>query len=347
LQKVGVGIVGYGLAGAVFHAPLVSSVDGFELQKIVSSNAAKIKADYPNVEVVTSVDELLADSTLELVVIAAPNTAHYPIAKQALLAGKHVVVDKPFTNTSQEADELIQLAVETNRLLSVFQSRRWDNDFLTIKDCIKSGLLGEIYSYEAHYDRFRPEVRNRWREQALPGSGMLYDLGSHLIDQALHLFGLPQTIFADLQKQRPGSDVIDYFHLLLGYDRLRVVLHSGSVVRKPGPHFQIHGSQGSFIKYGLDSQEDTLKAGGRPGDAGWGADKAELWAEITTDMAGLTFTGKIETLPGAYENYYSQLLKAIREGQPLPVQAHEARATIKVIEKAMQSSQEKREVVFE
>ncbi|HEX2915025.1 MAG TPA: oxidoreductase [Chloroflexia bacterium] len=346
MREVTVGVVGYGLSGAVFHAPLITSVDGYRLKTIVSSNPAKVTADYPEVQVAPTVEDLLADPEIELVVIGAPNSAHFPVARQSLLAGKHVVVDKPFTNTTQEAEELIQLAEQNDRLLSVFQNRRWDNDFLTVKACLKSGLLGELYSYESHYDRFRLEVRNRWREIDLPGSGMLFDLGAHLIDQALHLFGTPESIYADLHKQRPGSKVIDYFHLLLDYGRLRVILHSGMVIKSPGPRYQLHGTKGSFIKYGLDSQEDALKAGMRPGDAGWGADKPEFYGELTTEVEGATLTGKMETLPGSYESYYIEVLKAIREGAPLPVRAEEGLNTIKVIEKALQSSQEKREVAF-
>lgn len=347
MQKVGVGIIGYGLAGQVFHAPLIHSVQGFDIKKIVtSSNRDKAQTDFPNAQIVASANELMSDPEIELVVIATPNTSHLPLAKQALAAGKHVVVDKPFTNTVQDADELIALAKEKNRLLSVFQNRRWDNDFLTLQACLKSGALGDIFTYEAHYDRFRPEVNRKWREQDLPGSGMLYDLGAHLIDQALFLFGTPQSVYADLLKQRPDSDVIDYFHLLLNYDKLRVILHSGIIVKKPGPRFEVHGTKGSFIKYGLDSQEDTLKVGGRPGDKNWGADKPEFYAELTTDVNGLTLTGKIETLPGSYEKYYALLLEAVRNNQPLPVTAEDGRNVIKVIEKAMQSSQEKREVEF-
>ena len=345
-DKIQVGLVGYGMAGTVFHAPLISSVADLELKKIVSSNPAKVIADYPDAKVVSSLDELLDDPAIELVVVAAPNTVHFSSAKQALEAGKHVVVDKPFTNSTQDAEELIALAAKQNRLVSVFQNRRWDNDFLTLKNSIQSGLLGEIYSYEAHYDRFRPNVQHRWREQDLPGSGMLYDLGAHLIDQALHLFGTPKTVLADLQKQRSGSEVVDYFHILLDYGKLRVILHSSCIVRQPGPHFQLHGDRGSFIKYGLDSQEDLLKAGGRPGDAGWGADKPEFYGEITFDNSGLTVKGKVETLAGTYEEYYRQLAKAIREGQPLPVTATEARNTIKVIELAKQSSEQRKAVDF-
>lgn len=347
MQNIGVGIIGYGLAGQVFHAPLIHAVQGYDIRKIVtSSNREKALADFPDAQIVASADEVMHDPEIQLVVVATPNTSHLPLAKQALAAGKHVVVDKPFTNTAQEADELIALAKEKNQLLSVFQNRRWDNDFLTLQACLKSGILGEIYTYEAHYDRFRPDVNHKWREQDLPGSGMLYDLGAHLIDQALFLFGPPQTIYADLLKQRPDSDVIDYFHLLLNYDKLRVILHSGIIVKTPGPRFQVHGTKGSFIKYGLDSQEATLKVGGRPGDSGWGADKPEFYAEVTTEINNLTLTSRMETLPGSYQSYYALLLAAIRDQQPLPVAAEAGRDVIKVIEVAMQSSQEKREIAF-
>ncbi len=344
MKPVTVGIVGYGLSGAVFHAPLISSIGGFKLKKIVSSKPSEVKASYPSVEVVSTTSELMADPEIGLVVIGAPNSTHFPVAKEALMAGKHVVVDKPFTNTSREAGELVELAGEKGLLLSVFQNRRWDNDFLTIKSCLKSGLLGEVLSYEAHYDRFRPEVKPRWRDRDLPGSGMLFDLGSHLIDQAIHLFGLPETIYADLQKQRPGSETIDYFHLLLGFGKFRVILHSGSIIKKPGPRFLIHGTKGSFLKYGLDSQEDALRNGSSPGDHGWGLDKPEDFGELTWEVEGLNLTSRVETLPGSYQSYYLQLLAAITEGAPLPVTAREGQETIRLIELALESSAQKREI---
>ena len=349
--KIKVGLVGYGLAGMVFHAPLLTNIEGFELTKVVTTNqVAKARADLPGVSVVAQAEDLWADSDLDLVVIASPNLTHYPLAQAALQAGKHVVVDKPFTNTSQEAHQLIELASATGRVLSVFQSRRWDGDFLTIKECFASGLLGDISTYVSHYDRYRPEVKVRWREEDLAGSGILYDLGAHLIDQALHLFGPPRAVTADLQRQRPGSKTVDYFHLLLDYGNLRVILHSGSIVKQPGPRFQIHGSRGSFIKYGLDQQEDALKRGQRPGPANpdWGREGPEWWGELTTSLGRLEISrAKVETLPGAYQDYYRQLLTALTDNGPLPVQPADAARTIEVIEAAMTSSRENRTIYFE
>lgn len=348
MEKVQVGLIGYGLSGKVFHAPIIESVNGLQLKKVVSSNPQKVHADYPDAEVVASVEELLTDEQIDLVVVATPNVTHFPYAQQALLSGKHVVVEKPFVNTSAEAEELIKLAEEKNLLLSVYQNRRWDNDFLTLKKTIESGTLGDIYSYEAHYDRYRPEVVNRWREQDLPGSGMLYDLGAHLIDQALHLFGLPKTVWGDVFKQRPDSKADDYFHLVLGYENgLRAILHSGSIVKQSGPRFQVHGSKGSFIKYGLDPQEDALRQGQKPGAPGWGKDQEQFYAEVTVGTGNLKISGKAETLPGSYESFYKGIYDAITSGGPVPVPAVEAMNTIKVIETAIKSSREGRVIHFE
>jgi len=346
-MAIRVGLVGYGMAGSVFHAPLITSVEGLTLTAIVSSNAVKVHRDYPDVNVVPALDALLARDDIELVVIATPNGTHYEFARQALEAGKHVVVDKPFTIHTDEAEVLIALAKRKNVVLSVFQNRRWDNDFLTIRALLETGMLGEIATYEAHYDRYRPVVRDRWREQALPGSGMLYDLGAHLIDQALVLFGPPQTIWADVHAQRQGAVTDDYFHLVLTYPQKQtVILHSGSIVRELPPHFQLHGSKGSFIKYGLDSQEDALKAGKRPGDSGWGEDDASHYGTLTVEVGEVTINGTIPTLPGSYEAFYQGMVKAIAQNSPAPVNPHDARNTIRVIECSMQSSQEQRAIPF-
>jgi scyllo-inositol 2-dehydrogenase (NADP+) len=312
----------------------------------MSSQPEKVQRDFPTVTVVPTLDRLLAHEEITLVVIATPNDTHYDLAKQALAAGKHVVVDKPFVIHAAQADELIALAHKQQVVLSVFHNRRWANDFLTIRHLLQSGLLGELSTYEAHYDRYRPIVRDRWRERAQPGAGILYDLGSHLIDQALFLFGFPQAVWADVQAQRTGAQADDYFHLVLSYPRQRVILHAASLVRAPGPRFQIHGSAGSFIKYGLDSQEDALKAGKRPGDPAWGEDRAEDYGALTMDVGEITVEGKVKTLTGHYEAFYQGIVDAITLGKPAPVSAEEARNTIKVIEGALQSHKEQRTISF-
>ena len=213
--------------------------------------------------------DLLDDPEIELVVVAAPNAAHHELARAALLAGRHVVVDKPFTLTSAQADDLIDVAAREDRRLTVFHQRRWDADYRTVRHCVQAGVLGRLGTYVARYDRFRPTVDAR--DRPIPGAGVLYDLGPHLIDQALHLFGLPDDVLADVTAQRPGSGADDYVHLVLRYGPLRVVLHAGSLVREPGPRFEVHGDAASLVTRGRDGQVAALLAGRRPGDPGWGA----------------------------------------------------------------------------
>src|SRR3984957_4831652 len=269
-QALKAGIVGYGFSTAVFHAPLILGVQGLELAAVSSRDPAKVRAALPQVDVCDTPEALFARQDIDLVVIPTPNETHYPLAVKALGAGKHVVIDKPFTLNVAEARDLISRAAQAERVLSVFHNRRWDADFLTIKKILSSGVLGRLTHFESHFDRYRPEVPDRWRDSGGAGSGLWYDLGSHLLDQALHLFGLPQTISLDLAKQRDGARADDWFHAVLQYDRMRVILHASALVPEVGPRFVLHGTQGSFRKYGLDPQEEALKMGGKPGSAGWG-----------------------------------------------------------------------------
>jgi scyllo-inositol 2-dehydrogenase (NADP+) len=340
------GIIGYGMSGEVFHAPFIKFLEGYELCKVVSSNPEKVNKHFPQVEVISNVEQLLSDEHIDLIIITTPNTTHYSIAKQALLAGKHVVVEKPFVNYAKDAEELIEIAAKNNRVLSVFHNRRWDNDFLTVKQCIESGALGEIYSFESHFDRFRPQVTQRWREQDLEGSGIVYDLGAHLIDQALMLFGQPETVQGDVLVQRENGVADDFFHIVMGYGKMRVVLHSSCIIKSSGPRFQVHGNKGSFIKYGLDSQEEALKAGKVPGDSLWGKDSEDRYGELSIQMGGLNLKSKIETIPGSYQTFYKELYHSIIEHTPVPVLALDAMNTIKVIEAVKQSSLEKRTLTF-
>lgn len=341
MKQVRVGLIGYGLSGSVFQAPLINAVDGLVLAKAVSSAAGKVKKDYPQVEVVESVETLLTDTAIDLVVVSSPNPTHYLYAKQALEANKHVVVEKPFVNTLAQADELIALAAKKKRVLSVFQNRRWDNDFLTVKKCIQEGLFGDVSLYEAHFDFFRPQVGPKWKEHTGEGSGALYDLGPHLIDQALFLFGLPKTVSCELVKQRPGAEVDDFFHLVLGYEKLRVVLQSSSITKKAGPHFQVHGNKGSMIKFGMDPQQADLQRGIRPGHALWGRDKEEHYAELVIGN-DLTIATRVETIPGCYEAFYKGIYEAVANGAPAPVSAMDARNGIMIIECAIKSHNERR-----
>ncbi len=270
-EEIGVGLIGFGMAARVFHAPVIEAVPRLKLLKVVERSGDEARKRYPQVEVVRDADDLLRDDRVALVVVTTPNATHFELARRSLLAGKHVVVEKPFTNTSDEALELIELARRENRLLTVNHNRRWDGDFLTVQRILQAGMLGRPVEYESRYERFRDQPREgAWREEAGPGSGILYDLGSHLIDQALVLFGQPRAVTADIQRQREFAKADDYFELLLDYDGLKVTLKAGMLVREPGPRFRLQGTEGSFVKHGMDPQEEALKRGLTPLATNWG-----------------------------------------------------------------------------
>ncbi|MDA8441400.1 MAG: oxidoreductase [Peptococcaceae bacterium] len=350
-RVLNVGLIGYGMAGQAFHAPIINAVPNLRLTKVVERHSHKAMERYPWVTVVDNVEVLWQDQELELVVIAVPNALHYELAKQALLHGKHVVVEKPFTVTAQQAQELIDIAESQKLILSVFQNRRWDGDFRTIQQIVRENLLGRIVEYEAHYDRYLNYIRpNTWKEESGLGSGILYDLGSHLIDQAQVLFGTPRSVTAKLCRQREESKIDDSFELRLDYSELTVTLKAGMLVRERGPHFVIHGNKGSFVKYGLDGQEEMLKKGLAPSgvsDPSWGLEPQEQWGMLNTDFGGLHCLGKIETLPGAYPDFYANIYAAIVKSADLCVKPEQARNTIRIIELAAQSNAENRTVKFE
>ena len=339
---IGVGLIGFGAAGSILHASLIDAEELLHLRAVATRRRERVHAMFPGMRVATAPAELLEAPDIDLVVVSVPNAAHHELVRAALSAGKHVVVDKPFVPTTAEADELIGLANSSGRLISVFHNRRWDNDFLTVERCVRTGLLGEVSTYIARYDRFRPELQGTWVEEDLPGSGLLLDLGSHLIDQALHLFGPPEAVMGDVRAQRPGAVVDDYFHVVLGYDRLRVILHAGSLVRAPGPRFEVHGDKGSFVKHGTDPQEPALRSGKRPGDPDWGLEPPHHHGTLTTDLSGLAVTGTLATVPGAYESFYREMAHAILGDGAVPVAPEEARTTIWMIECARRSSREGR-----
>ncbi|WP_374604602.1 oxidoreductase [Niveibacterium sp.] len=329
-STVRVGVVGFGFATATFHAPLIASVPGLELIAMSSSDPAKVLAAWPQVEVCESPDALFARPDIDLVVIPTPNETHYPLAVKALAAGKHVVVDKPFTLDAGEARDLIARAESAGRVLSVFHNRRWDADFLTVQKVLASGELGRVAHFESHFDRYRPQVRQRWRESGAPGSGLWYDLGSHLLDQTLQLFGTPQTISLDLAKQRDGAAADDWFHAVLRYDTLRVILHGSALVPELGPRYVLHGTLGSFTKYGLDPQEDALKLGGQPGGADWGIDPRP--GVLTISSGDTLIPHQHAGERGDYSRYYAAVRDAILQGAPNPVPASDALKVMQLIE---------------
>ncbi len=343
MPSIQVGLIGYGLGGSIFHAPLIRATPGLHLAAIMTSQRERVEKDLPGVAIVPDTASLLAGPAIELVVVASPSTTHFDVARAALEAGKHVVIDKPFSATVREAGELISLARANNLFLSGYQNRRWDGDFLTVQHLIRESALGELFHYEVHFDRFRLDIRTGWRETGGRGSGILYDLGAHLIDQAVHLFGLPHAVTADVFAQRKSAQAPDYFHLILDYGKLRAILHGATLVRQPGPHFTLHGDAGSFLKYGMDPQEDALKAGHRPGDPNWGADDPAHYGELTS-LDGARQT--IPTLPGSYESYYSGVAAALLDNAPNPVDPSGPRDGLIVIEAALRSSAERRTVAI-
>ena len=344
-KTINTAIVGFGLSGRVFHAPFIHTHPGFLLRKVVERNSNSAREIYPEVEILKDYRELLHDDSLDLVVLATPNIYHFEQAKELLLAGKHIVIEKPFTPTSAEADELIRVAERAGKKIFVYQNRRWDGDFKTVQQVVYNGYLGEVLEYEAHFDRYAPGARrSAWRDEALPAGGVLYDLGSHLIDQALVLFGMPKAVFADIRWQRPGTRVDDYFEVNLYYQRMKVTLKASVFVKEAGPRYILHGTKGSFIKYGIDPQEEKLKMGFMPGSADWGKDDPDYYGILNALMHDQEFYGTLETEPGNYAGFYDNVYDVIVKGAEQAVKPEEARNVIRIIELAF-TSHEKGEVV--
>ncbi|ONI88954.1 oxidoreductase [Actinosynnema sp. ALI-1.44] len=322
-----VGLIGYGTAGAVFHAPLITATPGLTLRSVVTSRAVP-----DGVRRLDRPDQLWEDH--DLIVVASPNRTHVPLATEAVEAGLPVVVDKPFAPTVAEARALTDLAAERGVPLTVFQNRRWDGDFLTVKDLVRSGALGQVHRFESHFDRWRPTPRQGWRE--LPGreeaGGVLFDLGAHLIDQALQLFGSVRSVYAEVNKQRDGVRVDDDFFLALRHEN-GVLSHlaSSTLAAQPGPRFRVLGSASAYTKYGLDVQEAALKAGEGPGTPGWGEEPEEAWGLL--GVAGETTP--VPTKSGAYQYFYTAMVSALRDGGPVPVAPESAVAALEIIETAL------------
>ena len=335
-NTINIALIGYGFVGKTFHAPLIRSVPGLNLAFVASRDEEKVKRDLPDVTVIASPEAAVQHPDVDLVVIASPNATHAPLARLALNAGKHVVVDKPFTVTLSQARELESLAKHCGRILSVFHNRRWDSDFLTVSALINEGQLGEVCYFESHFDRFRPQVRQRWREQAGPGSGIWYDLAPHLLDQVVVLFGLPVSITVDLAQLRPGAQSTDYFHAVLAYPQRRVVLHGTLLAAAESARFIVHGSRASYIKYGLDPQEERLKNGERLPQEDWGYDMRD--GTLTRAEGDERSQEKWLTLPGNYPAYYAAIRDALNGVGENPVPASEAIQIMTLIELGIESA---------
>lgn len=343
MRKLKVGIAGFGKSAKVFHLPFITAMEEFELTAILERSSEESKKKYPSIRVAKSIEELVADDQVELVVITTPNETHVEYASKALKAGKHVVLEKPFTNTTEEAAELIRIAKESGKLLSVYQNRRYVSDFLTIKDLLAQNLLGDIHEFNATYDRFRPQaIPGAWRESHIPGSGILYDLGPHLLDQVLILFGHPKFITADIRIQRPHSKVDDFFNIWLDYGFLKVILHSGMLVREQGPRYMIQGTKGSFIKYGEDPQEAKLRAGELPVGEDWGKEPEEYYGLLHTEINGEIVKKKVPSRKGNYGSYYKNIYHSIVNNAPVLERPEHGYNTIRLIRLAFESSYQKK-----
>jgi len=328
------GLMGYGFSGTTFHAPVIAHSGRTTLAAIATSQNERARADFPEVKVVADFDALIALDEITCIVIATTNDTHFDLARRALEAGKHVVVDKPVTLSGADAAALAELAVQRGLLFAPFHNRRWDGDFMSLRALIGTGRLGRITHYESHFDRFRPLIPRRWREEAAHGGGLLFDLGPHLIDQALALFGAPQSVSATVRQQRDQAQVPDYVHLQLHYADKEIILHASALSALPPPRFTVHGTRGSYVISGLDVQEDQLKAGLRPGAAGFGKNPPGWLREA--DNAG-DRQAELATQDGDYAGFYRALADTLLDGKPFPIAAQDAVNVMRIIDLAMAS----------
>ena len=351
-KKYKIGLIGFSIGGHVFHAPFIHANPDLELYKVTARKPEQQKMlaeRYPDAVRVLSADDIIQDPKVDLVVIATSNDVHYSLAKSALEAGKHVIVEKPFTNTTVEADELITLAKVRGRLLSVHHNARFHSDFKTMRKVIASGRLGRTVNYEARFDRFRNFLRpGAWREENLPGSGIHYDLGAHLIDQALQLFGLPDSVFADLRVQRDGAKAIDDFEIILSYPRLKVSLKGQMLAKEPTTRFAVYGINGSFVKRGVDPQENLLRAGADPeNDPNWGRESQDIYGTLSLLENGQDIVETITSETGSGQDFYKNIVATLRGEEELLVKPEQARDVIRILELAEQSWREQRVISLE
>lgn len=341
MQKIKVGIVSYGMSGLVFHGPLLKTSLLYEVEAILERTKDISAKDFGAEKIVRSFADILSNKVIELVIINTPDHTHYAFVKEALLAGKHVVVEKPFVQEPEHGEELIALAKKQGLILTVFQNRRWDSDFLTIQQVINDKLLGRLVEFESHFDRYRNYIQpDTWKEEPESGTGITYNLGSHLIDQALCLFGRSGSIHADIRAMRTGSKVDDFFDIDLFYPDVKVKLKSSYLVKEAGPRFILHGTEGSFVKYGIDPQEEDLKNGRLPNCPDWGVEDKEIRGLLNTTAKNQNIKKKLKSIPGNYPGFYQNLYVVLREGVELAVKPEEALQVIRLIKAAFTSSAE-------
>jgi predicted dehydrogenase len=345
MKPINAAICSYGLSGRVFHAPFLTLHPGFNLYGVWERSKNLAKEKYPDINVFRSYEDMLADKEIELIVVNTPSYSHYEYAKKSLQAGKHTIVEKPFTATVAEAEELVALAKKQKVKLSVFQNRRWDSDYKTVKKIVDENWLGEIREAEFRYDRFNPLLSPKaHKETPGPAVGCAYDLGPHVIDAALYMFGMPQAVFADIRITRPGSQVDDYFEILLYYPSSRVRLRAGYFFREPVPGFAVHGTKGSFLKSRADIQEPSMVAGMEPGGSDWGREPDTARGILHTEKDGTVIREYVQTLQGNYMDYFEGVFQALRHDKPMPVTGEDGLNVIRIIEASFKSSKEKKVV---
>lgn len=331
------------MSGQVFHAPFLLYNPHFKIKKILERTKSNSATIIPDAKIVRSYEEILEDADIDLIVVNSPNFLHYKMCEQALLHGKHVVLEKPFTVTVEEGRDLIELAKKKGLVLSVYHNRRFDSGHKTVKEILDKKLLGNLKIFEAHFDRFRSEIGpKKWKEEENPGAGILYDLGSHLIDEALSLFGMPISIFADLQIQRKNGKVVDYFDIKLSYKLFTVKLVAGMLMKEPGPKYILHGDSGSYLKYGNDTQEEQLIKGVFPGCPEYGIEDKSNWGILNNENGRKAYPTKI----GSYQDFYENIYHVVTYGDKLLVAPEEALDVIYLIEKAILSNKEKKTILL-
>jgi len=340
-------IIGFGLSGKVFHAPFLHCHSGFNMLKVLERNHQYSKEIYPYVEVVKDYQEAINDPNIDLIVICTPNIYHYKLVKEALYAGKHVVIEKPITTTSKEAEDLIEITEKVNKQLFVYHNRRWDGDFMSIENLILNNTLGNIVYYESHFDRYVPKISTKrsWKNTKLPANGVLFDLGSHLIHQAITLFGLPQTISATISTNRKGSNVDDYFELIMQYPTLTAVLKSDMLVKDHNLRYVVKGEKGTYTQYGIDPQEAVLNSGIMPEGENWCRADEDNYGKL--QLLRKNKTSKLKTIPGSYMSFYNNVYDVLAGKQSLIIEPSEGFDVIRICEAAIESNSQQKTIKFE
>ncbi|HCE57398.1 MAG TPA: oxidoreductase [Prolixibacteraceae bacterium] len=340
-------IASFGMSGQVFHGPFLKTNPGYEVISVLERSKTLSRKLFPQAAIVDDYKKILKNPDIELVIVNTPDRLHFEMAAAALKSGKHVVVEKPLTQKSQEAKQLVQLSREKGKILAVFQNRRWDGDFLTVQKILGEGKLGRLVEFESHYDRYRTQITpGTWKEEGDEYAGVLYNLGSHMVDQAFVLFGKPKAVTAHLKIVRTGGAVSDYYDIRLEYGKFTAILKCSYLVKEPGPRYIIHGEMGSFFKFGIDPQEEMLKAGNLPEGEKWGIESADLWGTLYYSENENSLNEKIETVQGNYHSFYNNVFETVRNGTELMVKPEETIEVLKILEACLLSNREKRTIML-